>query len=256
MEKVNWYGLYTLTSRETKRFMRVYNQTIINPVISSLIFLAIFILAIGPNKPNINGVHFIDFMGYGLIMMSIIQNAFANSSSSLLVSKVLGYISDILTTPLGAIEILLALTFGAIFRGVLVGVAVSISLIPFINYTIAHPLLMIFYVLASCSLLGLLGILSSILAKSFDQSQAVNSYIITPLSFLSGTFYSASSLPYFFQKINLVNPFFYMIDGFRYCITDYSDGNINIGIYLLIFTNILMFVVLTKLLHSGWRIKA
>jgi len=255
VEKINWYGAYTLTQREVRRFMRVYNQTIFTPVISALIFLAVFVLAIGSNRSDIDGIKFINFMGYGLIIMSIIQNAFANSSSSFIMSKVLGYISDILTPPLGSAEIILAFTIGATLRGILVGIAVTLALAPFVDYSLHHPFLLIFYVLASCTLLGKLGILSGLISNSFDQHAAITSYLITPLSFLSGTFYSVQSLPIIFQKINMANPFFYMVDGFRYCITDQADGSIMAGITFLILANIVMYSVLTKLIDSGWRIK-
>ncbi|PCJ27572.1 MAG: multidrug ABC transporter permease [Rickettsiales bacterium] len=256
MEKINWYGAYSLTLREVKRFCRVYNQTILTPVVSSLIFLSVFVLAIGQNRPDISGIKFINFMGYGLIAMSIIQNAFANSSSSFVMSKVLGYISDILLPPLGSVEILIAFTMGAVLRGVAVGIAVTLALAPFIEYSLHHPVLLVFYVLASCTLLGMLGILTGMISNSFDQFSAVTSYIITPLSFLSGTFYSVKALPFIFQQINLLNPFFYIIDGFRYCITNHADGNITAGISFLIASNIIMYVVLIRLIDKGWRIKA
>jgi len=256
MEKINWYGAYTLTLREVRRFLRVYNQTILTPVMSSLIFLAVFVLAIGSNRPDIDGIKFINFMGYGLIAMSIIQNSFANSSSSFIMSKVIGYISDILTPPLGSTEIILAFTIGAALRGLLVGFAVTIALSPFIDYTLYHPLLLVFYLLASCTLLGKLGILSGLIANSFDQHSAITSYLVTPLSFLSGTFYSVKALPPFFQQVNLINPFFYIIDGFRYCITDKSDGNIIVGSIFLIVANIVLYLALDKAIKTGWRIKS
>jgi len=256
VEKINWYGTYTVTQREIKRFMRVYNQTIFTPMVSALIFLAVFVLAIGSHRPDVDGVKFINFMGYGLIIMSIIQNAFANSSSSFIMSKVIGYISDILTPPLSSTEIIIAFTIGATLRGILVGIAVTVALSPFIDYSLHHPLLLIFYVLSSCTLLGKLGILSGLISNSFDQHAAITSYLITPLSFLSGTFYSVQSLPLIFQKINMANPFFYMVDGFRYCLTNQADGSIVTGIIFLVVANIIMYLLLTKLIDNGWRIKA
>ena len=169
MEPINWYGTYTLTLREVKRFMRVYNQTLITPAVSSLIFLAVFVLAVGSKRHDIDGVKFINFMGYGLIIMSIVQNSFANSSSSFIMSKIIGYISDILTPPIGSTEIIIAFTVGAVLRGILVGIIVTISLLPFVEFTLYHPFLLLFYVLASCTLLGKLGILSGMVANSFDQ---------------------------------------------------------------------------------------
>jgi ABC-2 type transport system permease protein len=255
MEDINWYGTYSLTLREVKRFLRVYNQTLITPAVSALIFLAVFALAVGARKHEINGIKFINFMGYGLIIMSIVQNAFGNSSSSLIMSKIIGYISDILTPPLGSKEIIIAFTLGAVLRGLMVGIIVTISLIPFVEFTLYYPLLLAFYTLASCMLLGKLGILSGMIANSFDQHSAITSYLITPLSFLSGTFYSVKDLPQILQQINLLNPFFYMIDGFRYCLTNKADGNIILGIVFLITSNIVMYLVLEKLIDKGWRIK-
>ena len=255
MEPINWYGTYTLTVREVRRFMKVYNQTLITPAISALIFLAVFVLAVGSRRHDINGVAFINFMGYGLIIMSIVQNAFANSASSFIMSKIIGYISDILTPPLGSREIVIAFTIGAVLRGILVGIIVTISLLPFVKFTLYHPFLLVFYVLASCTLLGKFGILSGMIANSFDQHSAITSYLITPLSFLSGTFYSVKDLPGILQQINILNPFFYMIDGFRYCLTDKADGNIIIGICFLVIANIVMYLVLERLLDKGWRIK-
>jgi ABC-2 type transport system permease protein len=255
MEPINWYGTYTLTLREVKRFMRVYNQTLITPAVSALIFLAVFVLAVGSKRHDIDGVKFINFMGYGLIIMSIVQNSFANSSSSFIMSKIIGYISDILTPPIGSTEIIIAFTVGAVLRGILVGIIVTISLLPFVEFTLYHPFLLLFYVLASCTLLGKLGILSGMVANSFDQHSAITSYLITPLSFLSGTFYSVKDLPGILQQINILNPFFYMIDGFRYCITNKADGNIIIGVGFLITANILMYFLLEKLIDKGWRIK-
>lgn len=255
MEPINWYGTYSLTLREVKRFIRVYNQTLITPAISALIFLAVFALAVGAKRHEINGIKFINFMGYGLIIMSIVQNAFGNSSSSLIMSKIIGYISDILTPPLGSKEIIIAFTIGAVLRGLMVGIIVTISLIPFVEFNLYHPLLLAFYILASCTLLGKLGILSGMIANSFDQHSAITSYLITPLSFLSGTFYSVKDLPQILQQINSFNPFFYMIDGFRYCLTNKADGNIMVGICFLVISNIIIYLMLEKLIDKGWRIK-
>jgi ABC-2 type transport system permease protein len=225
MEDINWYGTYSLTLREVKRFLRVYHQTLITPAVSALIFLAVFALAVGARKHEINGIKFINFMGYGL------------------------------TPPLGSKEIIIAFTLGAVLRGLMVGIIVTISLMPFVEFTLYYPLLLAFYTLASCMLLGKLGILSGMIANSFDQHSAITSYLITPLSFLSGTFYSVKDLPQILQQINLLNPFFYMIDGFRYCLTNKADGNIILGIVFLITSNIVMYLVLEKLIDKGWRIK-
>jgi len=255
MEQTNWYGTYTLALKEVKRFMRVYHQTLVSPAISALIFLAVFALAIGSKRHEVNGIKFIDFMGYGLIIMSIVQNSFANSSSSIIMGKMIGYISDILTPPLGSTEIIFAFTIGAVLRGMMVGIIVTIAMMPFVHFSVHHPFLLVFYIMASCTLLGKLGILSGIMSNSFDKHSAITNYLITPLSFLSGTFYSVKDLPILLQYINSFNPFFYIIDGFRYCLTDKADANIFIGMAFLAFSNMIMYFVLEKLISKGWRIK-
>jgi ABC-2 type transport system permease protein len=255
MEQINWYGMYTLTMREVKRFLRVYNQTVIAPVVSALIFLAVFVLAIGGKHHEIEGIKFVNFMGYGLIIMSIVQNAFSNSSSSFIMSKVLGYISDILTPPLGSVEIIIALTIGSVIRGCMVGAAVALALAAFVDYNVYHPLLLIFFITVSCVFLGQLGILTGIITNNFDQNAAITSYFITPLSFLSGTFYSVNNLPESLKDINVLNPFFYIIDGFRYCLTNHIDGDVFFGAIYLVIANIALFLLLVKLLDIGWRVK-
>lgn len=254
-ESINWYGTFVLASKEIKRFLRVYNQTIIAPAISALIFLSVFVLALGSPLHTINGIKFVDFMGYGLIIMSIVQNSFANSSSSLIMSKVLGYISDVLVTPFNGVEIVIAFSIGSIVRGIVVGLVVTICLLPFVEFTIYHPKLLIFFTIFSSFLLGQLGILAGIVSNSFDNNAAVTNYIIAPLSFLSGTFYSVERLPDLLRNVNNLNPFFYMIDGFRYSLTNHADSIIINGVMILFISNVLLFFVLTKLLNIGWRVK-
>jgi ABC-2 type transport system permease protein len=257
MATANWYGTYCLSLREVRRFLRVYHQTIITPAISSLVFLAIFGLSLA-NHPNkqIASINYIDFIGYGLIIMSISQNAFANSSSSVIMSKIIGYIRDLFVLPFRSSEIIIAFTIGSVLRGIFVGLVVTLALAPFISYQLQHPLLLFFYLTASCSLLGQLGILSGLYSESFDQQSAFTNYLITPLSFLSGTFYSVNALPSYIQAINYFNPFFYIIDGFRYCLTGHHDGNILHGSIILILGNIILYQLLVRLIDKGWRIKS
>ncbi len=204
----------------------------------------------------IGNVKFINFMGYGLLIMTVVQNAFANTLSSLIMSKVIGYINDILMPPFSGLEIVISYIIGAVLRGLASGLVLLIFLWPFIDINIEHPILLIFFTLGAASLLGQLGILAGIMANTFDQSSAITSYLITPLSFLSGTFYSVKKLPEFLQSVNLFNPFFYMIDGFRYSLTSYSDGNIMTGIIMILATNIALFALLVRLFNIGWRIKS
>lgn len=256
MEPINWYGAFTLTKREVKRFLKVYNQTVISPMVSALLFLAIFVLATSGNNHQSANTTFMNFIAYGLIIMSIMQQSFSNSSSSFIMYKVLGYINDLLMPPLGYVEIIFAFIMGSIIRGVLVGITVSLAFAPFIEYQIFHPVLLVSYVLLACALLAQLGLFAALMSNTFDQLAAVTNYLINPLSFLSGTFYSVKSLPLFFQKVNLMNPFFYIIDGFRYCLTNQRDGDIALGLSILTLVNTCVFLVLCKLIKSGWRIKS
>ncbi len=255
MNMFNYYGTYMLTLREVKRFLKVYHQTLIAPAVSAMIFLAVFMLSSSHPDHMIGGVKFLNFMGYGLLIMTIVQNSFANALSSLIMSKVIGYINDILMPPFSGLEIVISYTVGAIIRGLLSGFVLLLFLFPFIEINIEHPLLLIFFTVASAAMLGQIGIFAGMMANTFDQSAAITSYLITPLSFLSGTFYSVKKLPLFLQTLNCFNPFFYMIDGFRYSLTNYADGNIMIGIGMIVCTNVLLFTLLVHLFNIGWRIK-
>lgn len=256
MSGFNWYGTYILSIREIRRFLKVYHQTIIAPVISALIFLSIFSLALSDTNKMIYNIPYKDFAGYGLIIMTIIQNSFANSSSSLIMAKVIGYINDILMPPFEGKELVLAYNIGSISRGILVGLLLSFVLSFIIEFRLHNLALAIYYVLSAAILLGNLGLLSSLITDNFDQNSAISSYLITPLSFLSGTFYSIHQLPTWLKFINLVNPFFYIIDGFRFSLIGHSDGNIMIGVFYLLTLNILTIMLVIKIINSGWKLKA
>ncbi len=255
MEQINWIGLWTVYYRETKRFLKVYNQTLIAPIITSLLFLSVFSLAVKHSITTIEGVPFEQFMAAGLIIMSVTQNAFANTSSSLTMGKVLGYIIDYLTPPLSPLELLAGVIASAVTRGVLVGILVGLSILPFVTLEIAHPLYAMFHILAASILLALLGVMAGIVADSFDQMSAFTTYIITPLTFLSGTFYSVKRLPEFWYNLSHINPFFYMIDGFRYGMTGYHDGNLMIGIYYMLGAILVLSIATYQMLARGYRIK-
>lgn len=253
---INWRGIWTLYLREVKRFVKVYQQTLVAPCVSALIFFFIFTVALNDKHQTINGIEYKQFMAYGLIIMTMIQNAFANTSSSLIMSKVIGYVIDILTPPLAPLEIIFAYLFGALTRAILNGIILSLLFYTFINFSIYSIMHLLYFSLISSSLMALLGIFAGIYANSFDQSSVISNYIISPLSFLSGTFYSVSKLPLFVQSINLVNPFFYIIDGFRYALTGNHESNIEFGMLYLTTLTVLIFFILKKLIEIGWRIKS
>ena len=251
----NWPGLWTLYKKEIGRFLKVYNQTLIAPMVNAMLFLAIFMLAFGGNVREVQGVPFGQFMGAGLIMMTMIQQSFANTSSSLIMGKVLGTVIDYLMPPISAGEMLFAMVMAGVTRGLMVGFMVWISVWVFSPIYVEHFWVVLFYTVSACLLLSLLGMISGIIAESFDQMAAITSYIITPLSFLAGTFYSVHRLPHVWYIITHFNPFFYMIDGFRYGMTGYSDGNMALGITFITVGNVVLWITAYTILNKGYKIK-
>ena len=252
----NWIGLFTLYKRETWRFLKVWNQTLIAPMITTLIFLGIMTLAMGAAARMIGGLHFIDFIVPGLIMMAMVQNAFANTSSSFMIAKLQGVIIDWLMPPFSPTELVTGFALGGLTRGLLVGCTVSLAMAVFTPVAIHAWWAVIAFAMLSCLMLSLLGILTGIFGNTPDQVAAVTNFIVTPLSFLSGTFYSVHDLPSFFRHISHANPFFYMIDGFRYALTGYSDVSPLLGIAVLVASNLVLFLIARRMFASGWRLKS
>ena len=252
----NWIGLRTLYVREVRRFSKVYTQTIIAPVVTTLLFLAVFSLALGGSHRILSGLSFMQFLAPGLIMMAITQNAFANTSSSIMVSKVQGNIVDILMPPFTANELWLALIMGGASRGIVVGIAVGVSMTFFVDLGLHAPAYIIVHAMLASVMLSQLGMIGGIWAEKFDHMAAITNFIITPLAFLSGTFYSIQRLPETIQTIAHFNPFFCMIDGFRYGVTGYADGNLTAGLVIMIGVNAKLWLVCTRMLHNGYKLKA
>lgn len=188
-------------------------------------------------------------------MMAAMQNSFANSSSSLVMGRVMGHIVDYLIPPLGAFELVFAFTVGAILRGICVAIVSFIAISFFVTLPVFHFGYVIFYLFFACMFLGLLGVLCGVMSETFDHMSAMTSYVITPLTFLSGTFYSTDVLPEFWKNISHLNPFFYMIDGFRYGITGHSDANLLTGIIYILIINLTLAFVLFCMIKRGYRIK-
>ncbi len=254
-EFLNFRILTAVLKKEILRFFKVFHQTVIAPTITSLLFLTVFVLSIGQFKQKIHGVDFNIFMGAGLIIMSVVQNSFANSSSSLTQSRVLGSIIDYLIPPFGPMELVLGLMISSMFRGLLVGSLVALVLVFSTDIGIFSAFHTVFFILSSAMLLSLLGIITGIFADNFDKMAAITSYVITPFSFLSGTFYSIDNLPSFLRILSHFNPFFYMIDGFRFGITGFSDASVTIGMFVLIFANILAFSYAYFIIKTGYKLK-
>lgn len=253
---VNWLGLWTLISRETRRFLKVYSQTILAPAVTTLLMLAIFALALGGAVRQIAGVPFPTFLAPGLIMMAMVQNAFANTSSSLMISKMQGNIVDSLMPPLSATELTLGFATGGVIRGLIVGLMVAACLLPFVSIHIAHPGYVVFHGLAASLLLSLLGVAGAVWAEKVDHVQAVTNFVVSPLAFLSGTFYTIDRLPPPWHALALGDPFFYMIDGFRYGFIGHADGNLEVGLAMLGIANVALFALCHWMFRTGYKLRA
>lgn len=252
---MNYLGTWTLFKKEVWRFLKVYNQTLLAPVVTSLLFLAVFALSVGNHVEKVAGIPFGIFMASGLIIMTVMQQAFANSSSSLVMSKVIGMIIDVLMPPFTAAEILIAFVGGCILRGLMVAIISACAISIFIEIYVTHWWAVLYFIFFASMFMGLLGVLAGILSESFDHMAAITSYVITPLAFLSGTFYSIEHLPAIWQTAAHFNPFFYMIDGFRYGITGHADGNIFLGASVLLLANAALGYWCYYLINKGYRLK-
>ena len=252
---VNWLGLWTLYKKEVRRFLKVSFQTVLAPVATTLLFMMVFALAIGVTREAPGGVPFVMFLAPGLIMMGLLNNSFANSSSSLIVAKVQGNTVDFLMPPLSPAELAAAFIGGAITRGVIVAAASAIVIVPFVSLPISHIWAILFYGIGAAAMLGMVGVIAGVWAEKFDHLAVITNFIIMPLTFLSGTFYSISILPEPFQIISHINPFFYLIDGFRYGFIGYADGNLAVGVAMVLAINAALLTATYLVLRSGWRLK-
>jgi ABC-2 type transport system permease protein len=255
--RINVVGVITLYSREVQRFINVALQTLAAPVITSLLFFLVFSVAIG-NRGNLaNGTDFVAFLVPGLVMMNVLQNAFANTSSSLVISKVQGNIIDLLMPPLGPGELLFGLAAAGMTRGVCVGIITGFSLLFVGGVALpAHPTIALTYLLLGSLAMSFAGILAGIWANKFDEMAAITNFIVQPLTFLSGTFYSINRLPAPFDVLAGLNPIFYMIDGFRYGIIGVSDRPLLIGFLTLCAVNLSLGLLCYRALATGYRLKS
>jgi ABC-2 type transport system permease protein len=255
---VNWGGLKTLYIKEVRRFFKVQMQTVWAPAVTTLLYLAIFTVALGRAGRSVMGVPFADFIAPGLIVMAMMQNAFANSSFSLLVGKIQGNIVDYLMPPLSTGELIAGLVGAAVTRAFLVGFAVWLAMLLWPGVSVAphNPGVVLWFGLMGAFLLSFLGLLTSLWAEKFDHAAAVTNFVVTPLSLLSGTFYSVRQLAPTFRAISHANPFFYVISGFRAGFLGISDSPLWIGAVGLFALNLLLWAICYRLLKSGWKIKA
>ncbi|MEX1234966.1 MAG: ABC transporter permease [Roseovarius sp.] len=254
--RVNWLGLSTLCWREVMRFTAVWTQTLLAPLATAALFLVIFTIAIGPARGDVMGVSFTHFIAPGILMMTVIQNAFANSSSSIVIGKVQGNIVDTLMPPLSPAELVTGYLVGSIGRGLMVAVAISLGLAVFLGIVPQHPLMMLGYVILGSAFMGAVGIVAGIFANKFDQMAAITNFVVTPLAFLSGTFYSVEALPPVLNEITHFNPIFYLIDGLRYSVLGVSDSAPAFGAVVAILSTLAVAGVALVMFTRGYRLKA
>ena len=254
---VNWVGLGTLYKREVQRFMKIAMQSLAAPVITSLLFLMVFSVAIGERASFAGNVDFVTFLVPGLVMMNVLQNAFANTSSSLVVSKVQGNIVDLLMPPLGPGELLFGLAVAGMTRGLLIGILTALVLVIFEGGAMPpHPLIALGFLILGAFAMSFAGIIAGIWANKFDELAAITNFVVQPLTFLSGTFYSVDLLPTPFDVIASLNPVFYTIDGFRFGMIGIADRPHFTGLVCLLAVNGALATFCYKVLHSGYRLKS
>ena len=253
---VNWIGFWTLYKKEVLRFLIVVVQTVISPLVTSLLFLLVLSLAIGNDRGEVLGFPFITFLAPGLIAMQVIQQAFSHSSSSIMIGKIQGNIVDILYAPLTAGEITLATNLAACTRSVIIAL---VSIVVF-NFLVELEFYNFFYIfiftLLGAFILSSIGIIIGLWADKFDHMASATNFIIVPLSFLSGTFYSIEKLPNILKSVSAINPFFYIIDGFRYGFLGESDGSVFFGLLYLIILSFFTWLVAYILFKKGYKIKS
>ena len=253
---VNWIGFYSLYVKEVSRFLIVWAQTLLSPLVSSLLFLSVLTLALGNSRGDVLGYSFISFLAPGLIVMSIVQQSFSHSVSSLMIGKIQGNIIDTLLAPLSATEVTLAIIFAAVTRGLVI-LIISIIVFSLIVEIHIDSILYIFVgAFLGSFILGALGFITGLWAEKFDHTATITNFIVTPLSFLSGVFYSVDRLPAFFQSISKINPFFFIIYITRFGFLGVSDGSIVFGLIYLAILALVMWFLSYYLYKIGYKIKS
>jgi len=252
---MNWYGCWTFFTRETRRFLNVKMQTIVAPALTAVMYLLVFRYAMGDRQvPGLN-VEYFDFLIPGLVMMAMLQNAFANTSSSVIVGKIMNVQTMLLMAPLSAVEVIIAFLAAAVVRAMIVAVVLLAILMPFTGMGFEHVWMILFYGICGSIIMGGLGLIGGMWSKTFDDMALLNNFIIMPLTFLSGVFYSVKQLPEFWQQVNHWNPFFYLIDGFRHGFINVGDTDPYQAITVVSIATLVTIIACWRLWDMGWRLK-
>ncbi|OIP98844.1 MAG: metal-dependent hydrolase [Zetaproteobacteria bacterium CG2_30_46_52] len=252
---MNWYGCYTLFTREVRRFLNVNMQTIVAPALTAVMYLIVFSYAMGDRQVPGMEVDYFNFLIPGLVMMAMLQNAFANTSSSIMVGKLMNVQIILMMAPLSALELIVAFLSAAVVRAVIVGVVLLLVLVPFTHIPIGNIGFILFYGICGSIIMGAMGLIGGMWSKTFDDMALLNNFIIMPLTFLSGVFYSVKQLPEMWQSVNHWNPFFYLIDGFRFGFLGVGDTDPYKAMSIVLIATLISIAACLKLWSLGWRLK-
>jgi ABC-2 type transport system permease protein len=248
-------GCYTLFKKEMARFGKVWFQTVLSPIVTAMLYLMVFSQVLEGRVEVFDGISYTEFLIPGLLMMTVIQNAFANSSSSLIQSKTLGNLLFILVAPISTLQIFLAYTAAAVARGLIVGLGVLLIALLYVEVPVYNFGIILLFAISSSAVLGALGIIAGIWADKFDQMAAFQNFIIVPLSFLSGVFYSIHSLSGIWQTLSHFNPFLYMIDGFRYGFFGASDVPVGTSFAVVIVSLTVLSAICYRIIDTGYKLR-
>jgi ABC-2 type transport system permease protein len=248
-------GFRTLLIREVKRFFRIPTQTIGAPVLSALLFLLIFGSVIGGRVGEISGISYIEFIVPGLVMMNLVTSSMSNGNFSIFIQKFLNIIDDLLISPLSYYEIVLAFMFASMIRGLIIGSVVFLISIFFIGFQLFNPLALLFFMIVTSSFFSSLGLLIGLYSEKFEQLEVLNVFLITPLIFLGGIFYSVRMLPEAFQLLTHLNPFFYIANGFRYSMLGVTEANLLVGGLIITIATIIFFSAIVYLFKIGYKLR-
>jgi len=252
---INWLGVYTLYAKEVHRYLKIVGQTVFAPVVTSLLFLAVFSLALGRGAEVVSGTPYLVFLAPGLIVMAVMQNSFANTSSSIIVAKIQGTVVDVLMPPLSPGELTFAFAMSSATRGLMVAISVFLGMIIFVPLKFYDFGAVVFFTVAAAMLMSLVGLIVGIWADKFDNIAFITNFVIMPLSFLSGTFYSIDRLPEIWQKVLHGNPFFYLIDGLRYGFIGHAESSLWVGVIGLTALNASLWATSYVLFLRGYKLK-
>jgi ABC-2 type transport system permease protein len=248
-------GCYTLFKKEMARFGKVWFQTVLSPIVTAMLYLMVFSQVLEGRVEVFDGISYTEFLIPGLLMMTVIQNAFANSSSSLIQSKTLGNLLFILVAPISTFQIFLAYTAAAVARGLIVGLGVLLIALLYVKVPVYNFGIILLFAISSSAVLGALGIIAGIWADKFDQMAAFQNFIIVPLSFLSGVFYSIHSLTGIWQTLSHFNPFLYMIDGFRYGFFGTSDVPVETSFTVVLVALFVLSAISYRIIDTGYKLR-